>query len=504
MDIREYDIFPKALSRSPTCFIQKITVPPSSLAILKTRTREDFQLCYLEKSIYSKLAAYPELYPRVYKVNVHESRHMMEFFMEYCEGRDVRAYVEERKTVEVDHAYGLLTQVSKALKVLHGLGIAHNQVNLSNILIAGRVFKLGGFGQAQQLAYVSARGEIRGQRTNQPQFAKDVFDLGTAFLAYFMGDSGLDLTGYSEEEVTRLVTQHLRVYPTEWGLVIQDMLNLDPARRISATMTYERFCSRPAPISLSPSLPSIPHGDTSVSSSTDSLNVGSMNRLRARGDEYQSLSSSAGVRQSLPVMSSSRRGEDEAEDDPFVLAFDSIEVIMRHQNLEEGPLRAKLTNVMRLLDTHKGGIGVNIELNTQKCENYTCRRDVLAWEICKLEPCGHMFCRNCLCAHINRILERTEGWPEFSCLVCNLPFDVFSKNLSGLLYPAVINQIDTRHLSTLPKCPYCHQTYDYSPLDAPYTIKCLKCAKSYCSYCRSKGSHIFSCSKWRRDNKKPR
>ena len=498
MELPAFDIVHKAISISHSCTIQQVTfsrpLPPDiTTAILKTRANEDFQQNQSEKRIYERVSPRLDLYPRLYHVKAEERKHIMQFVVEYCEEGDLQTWTEKEKGVTRGQAFNLLKDISKALKELHSLGISHNQVFPSNVLLTKGQFKLGGFGGAKELSYESIRMNPLSKTSNPPEFSEDVFNLGVTFLQYFAQNPDLSVKEADQTERFQLVEKYLRNFEASWRLTIKTMLLDDPNQRISAANAYEHFASQPNS--------SIPYSvDTSVSQS-ESLDHTQMNALINRDRESSPRTSF--YSQSLPASSEPLTNRTYGEDVShlFVVALEPFAIIMQHQLLEEAFLRTKLSQVMGLLNEHRGAVAANLDAPVLKCNNALCGRESLAYQMCPLAKCGHVLCKDCFNQSLTRQLQDTTGVPEFKCFICYSEFDVLSKPLEAFIYPLVMAAIRELVLaSSTVRSPCCHFDYDISPLNGPRTVYC-PCGKKFCSYCLKPKRHLIRCSKWARDQK---
>lgn len=494
MELPEYEVNPRVISKSACCTIHKVTFAsplPSNLstAILKTRCRENFAQCYSEKRIYERLRPFPDLYPCLYQVKAEEKKHIMTFIVEDCEDGDLQTWVESQKGVNRDQARSLLVEVSKALRQLHMLGIAHNQLVPSNVLLSKGHFKLGGFGAATELSYISNRRS--GPVSNPPEFSKDVFNLAATFLTYFAADCGLSIAEASERERFGLVEQYLAGPEVGWRATLKDMLRTDANQRISAAQAYENFASQASynPFPVAPSV-----------ASSESLNHSYMQGLLNR--PASSTTVSLRSQPYLPAVNSEISTDRVLQDDishSFMVAFEPIIVLMQHSILDEAVLSAKITAVMDLLKNHHGAVEVGLQFNILKCSNSVCDRRLPAYQLSTLK-CEHVFCKDCFNQELNRELRSVSGMPNFRCPICNTPVDVFA--LSSFIYSGVMADIRLRQMTlNLVRCPFCPEVYDASTSFGPSTVHCSGCGGVFCSYCRKPKRHFFRCSKWARDKK---
>jgi hypothetical protein len=411
----------------------------------------------------------------------------MQFVVEYCEEGDLQTWIESGKGVTRDQAFNLLKDISKALKELHSLGISHNQVFPSNVLLTRGQFKLGGFGGAKELSYASNRMSPQSEPNNPPEFAEDVFNLGATFLKYFAQNPDLSVEGADESERFQLVEEYLRDFEGSWRSTIKNMLLERPDERISAAQAYENFASKSRssiPFSVAPSEP--------VSEGPDNTQMHAL-QSSPRPSVYS---------QSLPVSTEPLSNQIDREEVShlFMIAIEPFAIIMQHQYLEEAVLRTKLSQVMNLLDEHRGAVAVEITSQVLKCNNALCGKECLPYLMCPLESCTHVFCKDCFNQSLARELKDTPGVPKFQCVICNTEFDVVDEPLIAFVYPKVMTEICERKLaSSTIRCPFCQRPYLNSTLSAPCTVRCF-CGKKFCSYCHKPG-HYFSCSKWTKEQK---
>jgi hypothetical protein len=352
---------------------------------------------------------------------------------------------------------------------------------------------LGGFGGAKELSYVSNRMNPQSEPNNPPEFAEDVFNLGATFLKYFAQNPDLSVEGADESDRFQLVEEHLRDFEGSWRSTIKNMLLEKPNERISAGQAYDNFASKSRssiPFSVAPS--------ELVSEGLDNTQMNALIHRNIGSSPRTSLYS-----QSLPISTEplTNRTDRENVSHLFMMALEPFAIILQHQYLEEAVLRTKLSQVMSLLDEHRGAVAVEITSSVVKCNNALCGRECLAYQVCTLEKCGHKFCKDCFNQSLTTELTDTPGVPKFRCFICYIEFDVVNEPLEAFIYPQVMSAIRDRVIaSSTVRSPCCHFDYDISTLTAPRTVHC-HCGKKFCSYCLKPKRHFIRCSKWARDQK---
>lgn len=127
-----------------------------------------------EQQVFTKLeqAGGHENIVRLYRI--HERRNEMLLIMEYCDNRDLCAYLERQEKVQLDSLLDKFDQVLLALEFLHNLGYAHRDLSLENVLLTENGdCKLCDFGLATSIHQMDDR--IMGkERYMAPEVAEHV------------------------------------------------------------------------------------------------------------------------------------------------------------------------------------------------------------------------------------------------------------------------------------------------------------------------------------------
>jgi serine/threonine protein kinase len=76
-------------------------------------------------------------HPNIIKVFSPRDKSRMYMAMECIDGRSLRAFMQERRTVPVERALEIACQVTEALVYMHGQGIVHRDIKPENILLVG-------------------------------------------------------------------------------------------------------------------------------------------------------------------------------------------------------------------------------------------------------------------------------------------------------------------------------------------------------------------------------
>jgi serine/threonine protein kinase len=76
-------------------------------------------------------------HPNIIKVFSPREKSRMYMAMECIDGRSLRAFMQERRTLPVERALEIACQVTEALVYMHGQGIVHRDIKPENILLVG-------------------------------------------------------------------------------------------------------------------------------------------------------------------------------------------------------------------------------------------------------------------------------------------------------------------------------------------------------------------------------
>ena len=162
---------------------------------LKEAKDTTFAKNLLEEAQNVLLLDHPNLV-KLFRYHLSRDRRKIYLIYEYCNGGDLKTYVEERGNgLSLKEALKILTQVVRGLAYLHNLGYIHMDIKPENILRkidgGGSVWKLGDFGLLKPRGYygiLDVKGTVgyiapevfRGEIHR----SSDIYSLGC--LLYFM------------------------------------------------------------------------------------------------------------------------------------------------------------------------------------------------------------------------------------------------------------------------------------------------------------------------------
>ncbi|HZU39667.1 MAG TPA: serine/threonine-protein kinase [Solirubrobacteraceae bacterium] len=197
----------------------------------------------------AEIARYESHVVPVYDYGEHGSQ--LYLVMNYIEGRNLRAELEERGPLEVGRALDVLADVASALDAAHARKILHRDVKPANILIessTGRVY-LADFGLARAIAedeisktrsrvmgtdWYMAPERLRGEDTE----LGDVYSLGCVLWEMLVG-LGAQLPGYTTRERQEQL-------PPPLVRVVERSVQLEPAARYRSAGELARAARKAA------------------------------------------------------------------------------------------------------------------------------------------------------------------------------------------------------------------------------------------------------------------
>ena len=163
---------------------------------------------------------------------------------EFCNGGDLRSWVEKKNRLEPKEALKILKQVTEGLAYLHRFGYIHSDIKPENILLklenGKKIWKLGDFGLIKTrgfsgildikgtVGYIAPevfRGEIHR--------SSDIFSLGCLFYYMLEGQhpfKGKDLSEELKKNKTGKI-QPPKSLPEAWKPLFEKMVKIDPFRR---------------------------------------------------------------------------------------------------------------------------------------------------------------------------------------------------------------------------------------------------------------------------------
>lgn len=121
------------------------------LKVLKPEVSKDVRFVhrFLREARAAARVSHPNL-AHIYFVGEQDGQHF--FAMEFIEGQDLQARVEESGPLDLDTALNVLAQVARGLAAAHAVGVVHRDVKPSNILVQpDGVARVTDFGLARSL-----------------------------------------------------------------------------------------------------------------------------------------------------------------------------------------------------------------------------------------------------------------------------------------------------------------------------------------------------------------
>ncbi|EGZ23313.1 hypothetical protein PHYSODRAFT_263398 [Phytophthora sojae] len=179
--------------------------------------------------------------------------------MEHCADGDLHGYLSSRPQPRMScvSALSVLSQVASGLAFLHGLGIAHRDISLENIMLHHGRCKLGDFGLATRSR--QAGGQLVGKNYYMaPEIVAggvydskraDVWSLGIVFFVLVTGSPLVPMASTSVKSFR--VIKRTGVIPVlrSWGMeasmptsalqLLSGMLEIDPRKRLTIAQVLE-------------------------------------------------------------------------------------------------------------------------------------------------------------------------------------------------------------------------------------------------------------------------
>ena len=121
------------------------------LKVLKPEVSEDARFVdrFLREARAAARVSHPNL-AHIYFVGEQDGQHF--FAMEFIEGQDLQARVEEEGPLDLDTALEVLSQAAQGLEAAHAAGVVHRDVKPSNILVQpDGIARVTDFGLARSL-----------------------------------------------------------------------------------------------------------------------------------------------------------------------------------------------------------------------------------------------------------------------------------------------------------------------------------------------------------------
>ena len=129
---------------------------------------------------------------RLYRYILSKAKNEVYLIYEFCDGGDLKSYVERKGRLKLDEALGIIKQIAKGLAYLHNKGYIHSDIKPENVLAKyenGKlVWKLGDFSLLKTRGY-SGILDIKGTVgyiapevfKGEIHRSSDIFSLGCLF-----------------------------------------------------------------------------------------------------------------------------------------------------------------------------------------------------------------------------------------------------------------------------------------------------------------------------------
>jgi eukaryotic-like serine/threonine-protein kinase len=175
-----------------------------ALKVLSTQFGRDqpfIQRFQQEAEFAASLGAHPNIVA-IYDIGQHEAMHYI--VMEFIEGRNLKALIQEQAPFEVPEAFGIGQQVALALDFAHKRGLVHRDVKPQNIMVTpDGIAKVTDFGIARSLSasQLTRTGMVIGtvhyfspeQASGKPATpAADIYSLGVILYEMLTGHLPFD------------------------------------------------------------------------------------------------------------------------------------------------------------------------------------------------------------------------------------------------------------------------------------------------------------------------
>lgn len=214
---------------------------------------------FVEKEIVTRLraaGAHPNLLHHyeefVEPVSEQGDPRWIAFSMEYCPAGDLLDLLEQQPRGRLDEyqALEIVEQVASGLAHLHGLGIAHRNLSLENVMVHDRTCKIRSFGLCVDVKE-ECHGPVGSVFFMAPEMASggpydpvktDIWALGVIFFALLTGLPLITCASPGEQGFTLLSNYGVVALLEHWGVartmstetigLLSSMLEFNPARRL--------------------------------------------------------------------------------------------------------------------------------------------------------------------------------------------------------------------------------------------------------------------------------
>ncbi len=134
---------------------------------------------------------------------------------EYCAGESLKSLVERDEALPMEAVVSYIMQAAEALRYAHGLGVSHQHLQATHLLLSQQVIKIADFGVGELAASLAPNAESAEQDHQQAvrlHAAQDVAALGRIFL--FLLDAA-DPSATASQTLRRLAQEMLHEPWTE-------------------------------------------------------------------------------------------------------------------------------------------------------------------------------------------------------------------------------------------------------------------------------------------------
>lgn len=190
-------------------------------------------------------------HPNIVKLlDVIKTRENLCFVMEYCEGGEIKKYIQEKKGLSDEETSALCLQICEAIRFCHTASVIHRDLKPENIMFRDKMNtqvvivdfgiagicspgKIGDASSAGSLLYLAPEVITGSNLTSRPEL--DIWSLGC--IIFFLLTAEKPFAGSSRQEIIKNIVgcrvQPLKRKHDKWRPLIQGCLCLDPGMRWS-------------------------------------------------------------------------------------------------------------------------------------------------------------------------------------------------------------------------------------------------------------------------------
>ena len=179
-----------------------------------------------------------------------ENKDKFYILMEYCEGQNLRDFINSIKNnelIEEDILYNIIKQICIGIKDIHNKNIIHRDLKPENIFINEiNDIKIGDFGISKQYnpnkEYINTKYKVGSVEYMSPEIRKkgiynektDMYSLGCIIYELFHLSKYYDDKDY--EEVKKIDSN---IYDKKWQEIINSLLQTDYKKRMNINQVYD-------------------------------------------------------------------------------------------------------------------------------------------------------------------------------------------------------------------------------------------------------------------------